>query len=552
MLKRFVFLGAVCCLFLIVFLSACSSDQGNGDESVTPQVQQAQEKNEENSANQPEATTQRIEYDPNDPLGGGTLPLSPEPVKVTMMASSGSLYNPSWTVTDEIFKKTNLDIDLTTYGATYAEKLRLLIATNSLPDIIESIGDYNMMNKLASAKLLLPLDEYLDIMPNFREYLEQNPDTKRNLTAYDGHIYNTPLEGYYAPLGINSAWIYRTDVFEKYGIDPNFSTNTDFYNTLAALKKAVPEAYPMLNRSNAMGLIGRMSAAYNTDVRITYDFSSGTWAYGPTQPNFKELLMFVNKLQNDGLLHPEWFTMSADNVIKIAWDNEYKGGAVLIEAPSWRGQNLPEHTFKYEVFMPPLPDVPGGQQKMRMAGNGSTLTEKRGVSVSSKTENPDTIMKFIDYMFSKEGSDFLAHGIEGVHYTRNAEGGMIPVKGDGSGTHYDYTIGIISTYGFGSAGFTALSLPDARKAPRLVEEKAEAQYMLEDSILPVNPRVNFSEMEADFINAVLPNIQTFMEESAIQFATGKKSFEEWGDYVQQIEDMGISDIVNIYNDAWSR
>ncbi|MBO9606496.1 MAG: extracellular solute-binding protein [Paenibacillaceae bacterium] len=493
----------------------------------------------------------KVEYVAGDPLGGLKLPLADSPVKLTMIAPDGDMYKKdSWILTQEIKKKLNLDIDLTKYGTTYIEKLKLLIATNNLPDIVTAVGDYATINKLATANMLLPLDNYLNIMPNFRNYLEKNPQIRNDLTAIDGHFYNTAFEGFYAPLGISSAWVYRQDVFKKYNIEPKFATIDEFYDTLLKIRDASPGNYPIINRGNGQRMISYFSGAFNTGESIYYSDANGKWQYGPVEPNYKEILQLLNKMQNDKLLHPEWAANDGNAMLKLIWSDPYAGGAVLPEAPTWAGKPTNELNFTYDVFLPPKPNVPGGAQKMYV--NGLIQTQNTGISVSAKTKNPEAIMKFIDYMYSDEGTLWLFYGAEGLTYKKNAQGALIPIGGDGTGNHDDYIKAIITQYGFGSRGFFARMPPEALKEPKLEQIKVDAQMRLKPSMKLNSPKINLDPLELDYVTTTMATITKFAQESAMQFATGKKPFGEWDSYVAKLKEMGIDSILDMYNKAWAK
>ena len=49
---------------------------------------------------------------------------------------------------------------------------------------------------------------------------------------------------------------------------------------------------------------------------------------------------------------------------------------------------------------------------------------------------------------------------------------------------------------------------------------------------------------------IYSDIQTLCMESIAKFITGDKSLDEFGDFVQQIEDMGIQDYLDIYQECY--
>ena len=82
----------------------------------------------------------------------------------------------------------------------------------------------DFMNYGANNGFFVKLDEYLDDMPDFKQYLEDNPTIATSITAYDGHIYYIPYIaeiGNYARLyHVRESWVTKLLDAEN----PNFGT----------------------------------------------------------------------------------------------------------------------------------------------------------------------------------------------------------------------------------------------------------------------------------------------------------------------------------------
>ena len=58
--------------------------------------------------------------------------------------------------------------------------------------------------------------------------------------------------------------------------------------------------------------------------------------------------------------------------------------------------------------------------------------------------------------------------------------------------------------------------------------------------------------ETDISNQIYPDIKTYIEENVLKFVTGQRDLSEFDAYVKDIEDMGIDQITELYQDAYER
>ena len=73
--------------------------------------------------------------------------------------------------------------------SNYYDTVRpLLLQKSNLADIVQ-VPDLDANAEYIHAGVFIKLDEYMQYMPNFKKYLEEDPTIKASLTAEDGHIY---------------------------------------------------------------------------------------------------------------------------------------------------------------------------------------------------------------------------------------------------------------------------------------------------------------------------------------------------------------------------
>ena len=150
-----------------------------------------------------------------------TFPLE-EPVTFTFMISGTESVNFANDIANnalwkKLEEKTNVHIEFQFLGDNPTEKLSLLVSGDSYGDVLWGgpILNSTEASKYMAAGLLMDLKDYLteDLMPNFMDELEENPNIINSITASDGNIYTMPkitgLEGHYleSPIYVNKAWL---------------------------------------------------------------------------------------------------------------------------------------------------------------------------------------------------------------------------------------------------------------------------------------------------------------------------------------------------------
>ena len=152
----------------------------------------------------------------NKELNGLTMPIDRKNTKITMLTESTNTNLNDTMFMNRLREITGLNIELISVNlANIKPKLQSMIASKQLPDISQCFLDDFDIYELAKNNTLVPIDEYLDIMPNFKKLYADTPENTRMFTEYqqyDGHLYQIKAYGYARK--INHCFMYRKDIFE--------------------------------------------------------------------------------------------------------------------------------------------------------------------------------------------------------------------------------------------------------------------------------------------------------------------------------------------------
>lgn len=415
------------------------------------------------------------------------------------------------------------------------KNLVLSIASGAMPDIM-FVNSPKLANQYGSQGAFLNILDYIDKMPNFEKWMKQYPEETKSVLSADGKMYIFPNQGFGELNRVG--WLYREDIFRKNGL--SLPANWDeFHEVLKELKKIYPDSIPFVWR-DGLSRLTWMAPSFDTYTSVYYNFGAKEWRYGPIEDNFKKLVAYLHDFYEEGLISPDFLSMDAGT-----WVNTISTGTGFITPDSLARIgffNEPNREIDPEynlAFFPPPAGWVGGPQK-----NLNTMVLLGGNVIASTSTKKDAAIQFMDKFYSDEGRDLLTWGKEGVTYkTENGQRVFLPeyqgitnlsgktgVLTDGNYTWVDSNV------------ITQVSAEDVSKA--IVEAR---QY---DSEPQLAPAFNFFEQEV--VNVSEAAITKAYQENIAKFILGTRDVSEWDEYVQEIKNLGLQDVLNSYTAAYNR
>lgn len=299
-------------------------------------------------------------------------------------------------------------------------------------------GDYNeiqymqyqtMVQQYMDAGVLLNLDDYKDILPDFYERFEESIKYWRSGSP-DGGLYKWEMAvpRNYTDLLPHYDIYVRSDVLEYYGY-PELVYESDWIEFLEKAIVDFPETYdgqptvgmtlPMAESYGMQGIVpigyekGDTYIACGNDY-YTYNVKTEQFEDYMLNPEVKESFEFFNTLYQKGILDEECFTDTYD----ITKQKASNGRAICTWYSNVTGCNAdleaaghPEMSY---VEMPFQLDCQKGQKYVAPAAYSAPYLS---FGVTDKCEDPERFLKFLNWCCTEEGQILLQSGIEGVHYT---------------------------------------------------------------------------------------------------------------------------------------
>nr|WP_150960378.1 extracellular solute-binding protein [Aneurinibacillus sp. XH2] len=317
----------------------------------------------------------------------------------------------------------NIKIDPLIPWQDYNQKMNLLFARGDLPDLLQTQGiNVAEVAPAVDHGVLLPLNELIEKYgPNLKKNIPEEAWSSPKVSK-DGKIYGIPQSIF---VRNNNVVYVRKDWLDALGLEIP-KTVDDYINMLRAFKEGDPNGN---GKSDEIPFSGRANFAFSDIFFGAYDVLPGGWKYENDQlvPNFirpdmKEALKVYKLLYQEKLLDNEFMVQQGKD-----WDAKIKGQGVVgmwQHAATYPDKWLMEvqaNTPSAEVVILPAPTGPDGK-------GGANLGSSVGMVyvIPKSSENPETAIKYLDWLFSDEAKRFLTYGIEGENYTM--EGSQIKYK----------------------------------------------------------------------------------------------------------------------------
>ncbi|MGI5895093.1 MAG: extracellular solute-binding protein [Candidatus Merdivicinus sp.] len=412
------------------------------------------------------------------------------------------------------------------------ERFNLMIAGGDLPDLI--YYDITPIKNTTENGPFMVLDDVINNMDNLSSVIQDKPEVMKEMRNAEGHMYFFPqLDAIRA----NNMQLVRQDWLDKLNLD--YPTTTDeYYEMLKAFKEQDPngngeaDEIPYTTRHKTHGLTGIIEFF---GISREWFVEDDEVKHGMVDPRMKDAVTYLNKLYSEGLIDPDYLTNTQDiwttkistNLVGTFWDL----GSRLESFNEIISGNV--ETGPFVGMLPPAAEgvTPG-------TFNQKTYVSSTGCAVSKNTEHLAEIEKLFNYIYSEEGGMLLNFGIEGETYTIDGEEVTTLLEGDEGNQ-----IGLSCHLPF---------IKDIRKERNQGVVVTAAREEYEKILRPIYPNLPFTEEEKEINTSIYTDMQTFIDENFDKFVMGVESLDNWDNFVAQINEMGMDQLLEVQNAAYDR
>jgi len=420
------FLLALFGLVLIVGLTACGNDEATPvqpDEAIIPPAIDEDTTIADLIA-QFDLPAPRFEADPNTPswVLDSDRPLVEIDWYVNFIWWSPHVSGDTW-VTYEFMRDTNVRINWTSGND---EALNAMLAGGDLPDIITFGGHLTGISSDAPL-WALPLDVLATVYDPY--FLSIFPEQTQNwMRLPDGHFYAVPNESMIADeinAGLalpGTGFLVRADIYEAIG-SPDMTTPEGF---LQALRDAVamfptddhgrplvafsPDTVDVAGPNN-----GALSGFLQDFLAIPTTNADGTYYDRDANPEYLEWLLVFRQAFEEGLMSPEFDILPNEDINNLFQTGNFFAVMTGNTNDFASRMNLINNSDTPEQQMIAIsgPRNAAGDPHTFAAGgiNGWTHT-----FITNSTNDPQTAIQILTYLYSDHGQMLQEFGIEGITY----------------------------------------------------------------------------------------------------------------------------------------
>ena len=349
-------------------------------------------------------------------------------------------------IMQDLFASTNVNVFWENVSESVYSQQKNLIFGNAddRPDAIYHAGmSAGEIIKYAKRKVLVPISDYLEYMPNFARILEERPDIKAQLiNVEDGKIYSLPR---IEEMGLlqNPNLLFLNKVWAQAAIEAgavdglSVADLTDGINITAAQMEQLltyfrdndmngngnagderPLSFVHNNwQGNQCDLYGMFGLNDNLEHRVIVD---GKVTYTVQDDRFKDATNFIANWVSMGLIDQVSFEQSQDNFLANGKGLETYGAFYW-----WESETVVSNPENYIVCNPLI--GPNGEQTVCVSNNPEVGTGE--VIIFSDCANVEVLLAYFDRFYDPVISAQINYGPIGIVYEEEMDAnGMLVQK----------------------------------------------------------------------------------------------------------------------------
>ena len=458
----------------------------------------------------------------------------------------------------ELEDKHNIKINWQVYyNSDWTEQKSLLLASGDLPDAFFGSICLSETDIAQNKDYFVELSDGIEKnMPNLTAIFEKEPELKAAAQNRDGEIYSLVKKLPLRPKVANSMYINK-QWLDNLGLDMP-TTYEELTDVLKAFKEQDADGdgdpnneIPYTNAGSLSGDLSNLLAPFGTIVSRTGNFmqidESGNPAYVPITDHFKEATKWAHELYASGCLDQEYFTQ--DTSMATA-KRQAEGGSQTGLVFAWTADT--EMGANAEQFE--LCEAVAGPDGKRYVESDPTYLDiaNRELVITTQCKNPDKLLQWADDFYTDLVSLQTYYGSIPDQIQEN-EDGTYEVLIPADGTTLDTSAWSFSMRDFGPKYMTEefqskVILPESQgDGVKLAQDAVNAPHA-SDIAFPV---VSYTADQLTRLASLTTDINNYASSQYAHWVVDGGIDEEWDAYLDQLNQMGLQEVLEIHNDAYA-
>ena len=445
----------------------------------------------------------------------------------------------------DLFAQTNVQVNWENVSeSVYSQQKNLIFGNkDNRPDAIYHAGmGAGEIIKYAKRKVLVPISDYLEYMPNFSKLLEERPDIRNQLlNVEDGAIEAGAVSDLTADqlkdgLALKSSQMEEIlTYFRDHDMNGNGKTDDER-----------PLSFVYNNwQGNQCDLYGMFGLNDNLEHRVLVD---GKVTYSVQDDRFKEATNFISRWVDAGLIDKVSFEQSQDNFLANGKGLETYGAFYW-----WESETVVSNPENYIVCSPMI--GPNGDQTICVSNNPEVSTGE--VILFTSCKYPEILLAYFDRYYDPVISAQINYGPIGIVYEEERDDkGMLVQKPLPEGVTTDELrlqnapLGIIY---LGEYAWNNVVHMEPRAQLRLERLQQCAKPFVPENVTPF-PNLQFTLEELNTLSNYETNLNDYIRTNLISWLMkGGVSDDAWAAFQNDLNGkVNLAGIQKVYQDAYDR
>jgi putative aldouronate transport system substrate-binding protein len=429
---------------------------------------------------------------------------------------------------------TGVDFEVTfATGDEYTTKLNLLAAAGNLPDYFDV--DLQTLNRFAADGLIIPLDDYLKDMKNYKKFARSSD---LEAARFQGKTFGFPNG--FRPEPINQPAVstlnIRMDWLEKLKLKIP-ETLDELYEIIKAFTNNDPDGNSKNDTyglgSDKSGNFDAIFGAFGINPTF-YHLRDGQLKSGSVLPETKEVLALLQKWYKEKLIDPEFMIIDSNQKEEKVINSKlgvYTGTSWNLDpvSPFFKTFKATAPTAKLDSIAPPK--GPKGSRGVPEIAPGNGLMN----AISTKTKDPERWVKFLDAALDTPGEEpFAGSGVPGVDYIFDKAQNRFsfPKSADD-----------LLKSGWGNP-ILFIKVVDRRW---ITDQTMAKSFEIANKYVIKNESWNVVQANRDY-----PDLNKLWKEYFVKIISGELPIDAWNEYVDKYYKQGGKEVEKQINEAYKK
>lgn len=450
------------------------------------------------------------------------------------------------------------------YSGDWSEQKSLLMASGDLPDAFFGSCGLTDSDIAQNKSYFVELTDLIDQnMPNLKAVFEKEPELLARAKDRNGEIYSLVKKLPLRPevcgdvMYINKEWLDNLNLEMPKTLDELTAVLEAFATQDADGDGDPSNEIPITaNKSGTLmsGVLRTLLAPFGTMVSRDNNYmgldKEGKPVFMPVQDNYIEAVKWMHDMYQKGVLDPEFFTQEESMATA---KRQAEGGSQVGLFTGWTADAQAGVNAGQFVALEAVEGYDGGHY-VENSQNYLDISDKE-LLITTSCENPEKLLQWADDFYDDLVSLQTFYGSIPDQVKDNGDGTyevLVPTDGSSLDTSaWSWSMRDFGPKYMNPEFYDKVSLPaDQGDGIKLAEDEINGKYVSSDKSVPF-PVVTYTDDELSRLVSIGTDIYKYVEAQFAHWVVDGGVDTEWDAYLQQLDAMGLQELIEIQNTAYN-